>query len=72
MNMAEEMPTKTEILNAAMFSIMCLDHQEDTPAIDIISNENTISGVSDSPDTTTSSILQYFLSVMMKLREPYR
>ena len=56
MNMAEEMPTKTEILNAAMFSIMCLDHQEDTPAIDIISNENTISGVSDSSDTTTSSI----------------
>ena len=70
--MAKEMPTKTEILNAAMFLIMCLDHQDDTPAIDIISNENTISGVSDSPDTTTSSILQYFLSVMMKLREPYR
>ena len=56
MNMAKEMPTKTEILKAAMFLIMCLDHQDDTPAMDIISNENTISGVSDSPDTTTSSI----------------
>jgi len=56
MNMAKEMPTKTEILNAAMSLIMCLDHQDDTPAIDIISNDNTISGVSDSPDNTTSSI----------------
>ena len=56
MNMAEEMPTKTEILNAAMFLIICNDHHDDTPAIDIISNDNTISGVSDSPDNTTSSI----------------
>tara|TARA_S200000501_G_scaffold183006_1_gene172409 strand:+ start:240 stop:410 length:171 start_codon:yes stop_codon:yes gene_type:complete len=56
MNMEKEMPTKTEILNTAMFLIMYLDHQDDTPAIDIINNEKTISGVSDSPDTTTSSI----------------
>ena len=56
MNKAEEMPTKTEILNAALFSMMFLNHQAETPEIDIRSNENTISGVSDSPDTTTSSI----------------
>jgi len=56
MNKAEEMPTKTEILNAALFSMMFLNHQAETPEIDIRSNEKTISGVSDSPDTTTSSI----------------
>ena len=56
MNIEEETPTKTAILNATIFSMMYLDHQAETPAIDISSNEYTISGVSDSPDTTTSSI----------------
>lgn len=56
MNMEEETPTKTAILNATIFSMMYLDHQAETPAIDISSNEYTSSGVRDSPDTTTSSI----------------
>ena len=56
MNIEKEMPTKTAILNATIFSMMYLDHQAETPAIDISSNEYTISGVRVSPDTTTSSV----------------
>ena len=56
MNIEALTPTKTEILNAIIFSMMYLDHQAETPAIDIKSNEYTSSGVRDSPDTTTSSI----------------
>jgi len=56
MNIEEETPTKTAILNAMIFSTMYLDHQAETPAIDISNNEYTSSGVRDSPDTTTSSI----------------
>ena len=56
MNIEALTPTKTEILNAMIFSMMYLDHQAETPAIDISSNEYTSSGVRDSPDTTTSSI----------------
>lgn len=69
MNIEEETPTKTAILNATIFSMMYLDHQAETPAIDISSNEYTSSGVRDSPDTTTSSIWLYFLSMMMKSTE---
>tara|TARA_B100000575_G_C22607664_1_gene379007 strand:+ start:265 stop:483 length:219 start_codon:yes stop_codon:yes gene_type:complete len=70
MNIEEETPTKTAILNAMIFSMMYLDHQAETPAIDISSNEYTSSGVRDSPDTTTSSIWWYFLPMMMKSTEP--
>ncbi len=69
MNIEEETPTKTAILNATIFSMMYLDHQAETPAIDISSNEYTSSGVRDSPDTTTSSIWLYFPSMMMKSTE---
>ena len=56
MNIEEEMPTKTAILNATIFSMMYLDHQAETPAIDSSSNEYTTSGVRVSPDTITSSV----------------
>lgn len=56
MNIEEETPTNTEILNATIFSMMYLDHQAETPAIDISGNEYTTSGVRVSPDTTTSSV----------------
>ena len=56
MNIEEETPTNTEILNATIFSMMYLDNQAETPAIDISSNEYTTSGVRVSPDTTTSSV----------------
>ncbi len=56
MSIDDETPTKTAILNAMIFSMIYLDHQAVTPAIDISSNEYTSSGVRVSPDTTTSSI----------------
>ena len=56
MNIEDETPTKTAILNAIIFSMMYLDHQAETPAIDISSKEYTSSGVRDSLDTSTSSI----------------
>lgn len=56
MNIEEEIPTKTAILSAMIFSMMYLEYQAETPAIDISNNEYISSGVRDSPDTATSSI----------------